>query len=86
MAEHPDIAIRLRQEVLDTVGPTDRPNYEHIKEMKYMRAFINGLSQFLAKSTLADCCFRGSPNVPACVSSSGQHCVDFADDPSQSIR
>jgi len=44
MAEHPDVAARLRQEVLDTVGPTDRPSYEHIKEMKFMRAFLNGLS------------------------------------------
>ena len=41
LAEHPAVLERLRKEVLDVVGPTHRPTYEHIREMKYMRAFIN---------------------------------------------
>ena len=41
LAEHPAILARLRKEVLDVVGPTRRPTYEDIREMKYMRAFIN---------------------------------------------
>ena len=41
LAEHPAVLERLRREVLDVVGPTHRPTYEHIREMKYMRAFIN---------------------------------------------
>ncbi|PIL35071.1 cytochrome P450 [Ganoderma sinense ZZ0214-1] len=41
LAEHPSVLARLRQEVLDVVGPTRRPSYEDIREMKYMRAFIN---------------------------------------------
>ncbi|KAL1754622.1 cytochrome P450 [Schizophyllum commune] len=41
LAEHPDIAKRLRAEVIDKVGPTRRPTYEDIRDMKYMRAFLN---------------------------------------------
>ena len=41
LAEHPDVLARLRKEVLDVVGPNARPTYENVREMKYMRAFIN---------------------------------------------
>ncbi len=41
LAEHPVVLERLRKEVLDVVGPRRRPTYEDIREMKYMRAFIN---------------------------------------------
>ena len=84
LAEHPDVASRLRQEVLDTVGPTDRPNYEHIKEMKFMRAFINGLSNDFGCFDGSDHCFRGSAAVPACVRSL-RHGVNVADVLFQSI-
>jgi len=35
---------RLREEVLSKVGANRRPDYEDIKEMKYLRAVINGES------------------------------------------
>jgi len=41
LSMHPDALSRLRKEILDTVGPIRRPTYEDIKEMKYLRAFIN---------------------------------------------
>lgn len=41
LAEHPDILRRLREEILDIVGPTRRPSYEDIRNMKYLRAVIN---------------------------------------------
>lgn len=41
LAAYPEIAQRLRDEVLEVVGPTRRPSYEDVREMKYMRAFIN---------------------------------------------
>ncbi|KAF9563333.1 cytochrome P450 monooxygenase pc-1 [Agrocybe pediades] len=41
LCEHPDIAARLRQEILEHVGPTDRPTYENLRDLKYLRAFIN---------------------------------------------
>ncbi|KAI5888692.1 cytochrome P450 [Schizophyllum commune H4-8] len=41
LAEHPDITERLRAEILDKVGPTRRPTYEDIRDMKYLRAFLN---------------------------------------------
>ena len=43
LSEHPDIEKRLRQEIYDIVGPTGRPTYDHMREMKYMRAFLNGM-------------------------------------------
>jgi len=42
LAEHPDIEARLRQEVLEKVGAFNRPTYENMREMKFMRAFLNG--------------------------------------------
>ncbi|KAF8816540.1 cytochrome P450 [Phlegmacium glaucopus] len=41
LAEHPDIEKRLRQEIFDKVGPTGSPTYDQMREMKYMRAFLN---------------------------------------------
>ncbi|KAG6897685.1 hypothetical protein C0992_012434 [Termitomyces sp. T32_za158] len=43
LTQHPDIVTRLRAEISRFVG-MDSPTYEHVKEMKYMRAFINGQS------------------------------------------
>jgi cytochrome P450 len=44
LSQHPDITQRLRGEILSQVGPTKRPSYEDIREMKFLRAFINGLN------------------------------------------
>lgn len=41
LAEHPDICSRLRQEIMQVVGPNRRPSLEEIRQMKYLRAFIN---------------------------------------------
>ncbi|KAG5649755.1 hypothetical protein H0H81_002174 [Sphagnurus paluster] len=40
LTQHPDITARLRAEIASKVG-SGRPTYEQIKEMKYLRAFIN---------------------------------------------
>ncbi|KAK0488922.1 cytochrome P450 [Armillaria novae-zelandiae] len=40
MCEHPDMATRLRSEILAKVGAR-RPTYEDIRDMKYLRAFLN---------------------------------------------
>ncbi len=42
LALHPDMLARLRAEVLEKVG-TRRPSYDDIRDMKYLRAFINGI-------------------------------------------
>jgi hypothetical protein len=42
LAEHPKVLERLRKEILETVGESDRPSYDDVKDMKYMRAVING--------------------------------------------
>ncbi len=39
---YPESTVRLRNEILEKVGPTRCPTYEDIREMKYLRAFING--------------------------------------------
>ncbi|TFK64703.1 cytochrome P450 monooxygenase pc-3 [Pluteus cervinus] len=41
LAEHPDIMQKLREEIISKVGPSKRPTYDDIKDMKYLRAFIN---------------------------------------------
>lgn len=42
LAMYPESTVRLRNEILEKVGPTRCPTYEDIREMKYLRAFING--------------------------------------------
>lgn len=41
---YPHVMERLRKEILDAVGPSRRPDYDDIKDMKYLRAFLNGTS------------------------------------------
>ena len=36
--------IRLREEILGKVGNSRRPDYDDIRDMKYLRAVINGES------------------------------------------
>ncbi|KAK0481275.1 cytochrome P450 [Armillaria novae-zelandiae] len=40
MCEHPEMATRLRSEILEKVG-TKTPTYEDVRDMKYLRAFLN---------------------------------------------
>ncbi|PIL36132.1 cytochrome P450 [Ganoderma sinense ZZ0214-1] len=41
LAERPDILQRLREEILNVVGPSRRPSYDDIRNMKFLRAVIN---------------------------------------------
>ncbi|KAK6978110.1 cytochrome P450 [Favolaschia claudopus] len=41
LAEHRDMADRLRKEVLEVVGSSRMPTYDDVRTMKYLRAFIN---------------------------------------------
>ncbi|KAK0213265.1 cytochrome P450 [Desarmillaria ectypa] len=41
MCEHPDVVARLRSEIVEKVG-NRKPTYEDIRDMKYLRAFLNG--------------------------------------------
>lgn len=42
LAEHPDIEKRLREEIFTKVGPTEAPKYDQMREMRYVKAFLNG--------------------------------------------
>lgn len=42
LAMHPEVLKRLRDEILTVVGPERRPTYDDLREMKYLRAVING--------------------------------------------
>ncbi|KAF8893048.1 cytochrome P450 [Infundibulicybe gibba] len=41
LSEHPHIVNKLRAEILRVVGRTRGPTYDDIRDMKYLRAFIN---------------------------------------------
>ncbi|KAF7978575.1 hypothetical protein HWV62_45513 [Athelia sp. TMB] len=41
LGQHPEVFQRLREEVLASVGPTARPTYDDVRDMKYLRAVIN---------------------------------------------
>jgi hypothetical protein len=46
LTQHPHITRRLREEILDKVGNA-RPTLEQMKDMKYLRAFINGMFYYI---------------------------------------
>ena len=37
----PSITAKLRQEIIDTVGLTEKPTYQHLKDMKYLQHVLN---------------------------------------------
>lgn len=39
---YPDIMKRLRREILETVGSERQPTPDDLRDMKYLRAFVNG--------------------------------------------
>jgi len=41
LAEHPDAAQKLREEIFDKVGPFQAPTLEKMRDLTYTRAFIN---------------------------------------------
>ena len=41
LSTHPEVFARLRTEVLEKVGPSQRPSYDNIRDMKFLRAVIN---------------------------------------------
>ncbi|TFL02950.1 cytochrome P450 [Pterulicium gracile] len=48
LAEHPDVLRRLREEILDQVGPTNMPTYDDVRVMKFLRAVLNETLRFFA--------------------------------------
>jgi cytochrome P450 len=37
----PSITAKLRQEIIDTVGLSEKPSYQHLKDMKYLQHVLN---------------------------------------------
>lgn len=42
LAENPHVLETLRTEILTKIGPGRRPTFDDFRDMKYLRAFING--------------------------------------------
>ena len=71
LAEHPGVLRRLRQEILDKIGPQRRPTYDDFREMKFLKAVINGalccrlpcrlLTFWNRNFEAVSCCVCGSP-------------------------
>ncbi|KAE9399487.1 cytochrome P450 [Gymnopus androsaceus JB14] len=41
LSQHPQILSRLREEILTAIGPSRRPTYDDLRDMKYLRAVLN---------------------------------------------
>ena len=67
LADHPDVLARLRKEVLDTLGSNGKVNHENLREMKYLRAVLNGQHSLASRRQSILTCPRDSEVVPKCV-------------------
>jgi hypothetical protein len=47
LSMYPHVMTRLREEVTTKVGPTNRPTYDNIREMNYLRAVLNGMLRIM---------------------------------------
>lgn len=54
LTEHPEITQRLRNEILAKVGPTNRPTSEDMRDMRYLKAFVNGMKIFTVRGMNVD--------------------------------
>jgi Cytochrome P450 len=50
LAEHPHVLERLREEILTIVGPSERPSISDLRNMKYLRAVLNGEPSIILSS------------------------------------
>lgn len=58
LADNPHVLRRLREEILRVLGNEQMPTSEHVREMKYLRAVINGeTSCHLLCEPTSDRCF-----------------------------
>ena len=65
---YPAVLSRLREEILTKVGPTRRPTYDDIRELKYLRAVINGaLLQYIPYFACSAHRTRNNEIVSCCV-------------------
>ncbi|PPQ79330.1 hypothetical protein CVT25_002560 [Psilocybe cyanescens] len=75
LAEHPDIEKRLREEIFTKVGPTEAPKYDQMREMRYVKAFLNALEfdpdrfldervqKYLVPNPFIFCPFNAGPRI-----------------------
>ena len=45
LSQKPQVLKRLRQEIIGHLGPSARPTHEDLRDLKYLRATINGTPQ-----------------------------------------
>lgn len=70
LSQHPDIYKKLRQEILNTIGPNKAPTYDDLKNMKYLNYTINETLRlypavpFNVRYALADTTLPGAPGQP----------------------
>ena len=69
LADHPDVFARLRAEVLQVLGPNGKVCPENLRELKYLRAILNGEPLSSSRQFCPiDNYFRDATAVPECVS------------------
>ena len=54
LSQHPDVHVRLREEIIAKVGVSGRPTHDDLRGMKYLRAFINGVQLAIISKVSTD--------------------------------
>jgi len=75
LSQYPHVMDRLRQEVLAHVGPTRRPTFDDIRDMKYLRAVLNGKSSAMIQFNLLPVVQKLSAYILAFLLISGKNTI-----------
>ena len=87
LAEHPDVLVRLRDEILETVGPHGKVSPESLREMKYLRAVFDGKWFTMARHSSHLTCHRDAEIVSKPVRITIRPCVyNLAEKRTQSME
>lgn len=81
LSEYPEVFNRLRSEILEYVGFDQRPTYDDIHRMRYLRAFINGMFAHVIYSfgkRIVKEGFRGFTSLSPTVSTSQAIFLNYA--------
>ena len=65
LARHPDVVVKLRQEIMEYIGLNRSPTYHDLKNMKYLQVRFLWASSSTKRFNVVECHEQSSPPLPS---------------------